>query len=287
MISVLRQNLPAAGDLEVLVIDNTRERSAHDWVARLQAQDARVRYLHEPAPGISHARNAGVMNAAGDFLAFLDDDEIAAPDWLDTLYQALQDHHGDIATGPVHPVFEDEDSLDWDPHPFFHGAREKLATGAPLEAARTGNILFRTASCFDGAPPFDPGFGLSGGEDTDLTHRLHLAGRKIIWVADAHVREFWPPEKSSLSAFLRRKRVTARNTTRARVGASPSPVQAVLGLCAKSVVQLLIFVPLAALTYFPDRQRFAACAMHVNSALGKLTFWYRTGYYRANKEPAS
>jgi len=284
---VLAQSLDRPDVLEVLVVDNTHEKGAQDWVKTLQHEDPRVRYVHEASPGISHARNSGVLNAGGDYLAFLDDDEVAEPDWLVKLHDALEKHGADIGTGPVHPVFENSEMLDWDPTPFFYGTRENLPTGAPLEAARTGNILFRVDACFDGTPPFDPAFGKSGGEDTDLTHRLFRQGRKIIWVADASVREYWPAEKSSLSSFLRRKRVTARNTTRARIGASPGKLRAIAVLVAKSLVQLAVFTATAAITYFLDRQQFAASALHIHSALGKLTFWHRTGYYRPNKEPTA
>ncbi|CTQ55891.1 putative glycosyltransferase EpsJ [Roseibium album] len=287
MKSVLAQHLSHSGDLEVLVVDNTADRDAQGWIMALQGQDPRIRYIHAAEPGISHARNIGILNANGDFLAFLDDDETAAPDWLSSLHQALETHGADIGTGPVHPVFEDKDTLDWDPTPFFYGAREELPTGAHRDSARTGNILFRVSTCFNGTPPFNPSFGKSGGEDTELTHRLFLAGRKIIWVTDANVQEFWPAEKSSLSAFLRRKRVTARNTTRARIGASPKKLPAIVALVAKSLVQLAIFALPALGTYSFDRQRFAACALHLNSALGKLTYWYRTDYYQANHETQS
>lgn len=285
--SVLAQQLDHPDEMEVLVVDNTPDQKAQSWIAGLQDEDSRVRYVHEAVPSISSARNSGVLNAKGDFLAFLDDDETAERDWLAKLHQALQTHGADIGTGPVHPVFEDKDALDWDPTPFFYGEREKLSTGALREAARTGNILFRVATCFDDTPPFDPSFGKSGGEDTDLTHRLYLAGRKIIWVADADVQEFWPAERSSLSAFLRRKRVTARNTTRARIGASPAKTRLIAVTVAKSVVQLFLFALPAAATCFVNKQRFAAYALHIQSALGKLTYWYRTGYYQPDKEPSA
>jgi len=285
--SALAQQLGETDEMEVLVVDNTPDQQARSWIGDLENEDKRVRYVHEAGPGISNARNGGVLNAKGDFLAFLDDDETAAPDWLAKLHQALESHAADIGTGPVHPIFENKDTLDWDPEPFFYGEREKLPTGALREAARTGNILFRVATCFDGTPPFDPSFGKSGGEDTDLTHRLYLAGRKIIWVADADVQEFWPAEKSSLSAFLRRKRVTARNTTRARIGASPAKTRLIAVTVAKSVVQLFVFALPAAATCFVNKQRFAAYALHIQSALGKLTYWYRTGYYQSDKEPSA
>jgi succinoglycan biosynthesis protein ExoM len=277
--SVYGQRLPGGLSLELIVVDNTPDGNARTWVEGLSGLEPRPRYVHETRAGISHARNAGVAAASGEFLAFIDDDETAEPDWLENLHRALLIHGADMGTGPVLPVFEDKPALGWDPTPFFFGKREAMATGGQLQAARTGNIMFRVATCFDGTPPFDPRLGRSGGEDTDFTHGLYRKGRKIIWVADAVVHEFWPQAKASLPAFLRRKLVTARNTTHVRITRDPRPMPAFLAIVPKALAQLVIFSPLAAVSYPFSRQFYARCAMQVMSALGKLTFWQRAGYY--------
>lgn len=277
--SVYAQRLPEGLVLEMIVVDNTADGNARGWVETLSALQPAPRYVHEPKSGISHARNSGVAAARGEFLAFIDDDETAEQDWLANLHRALMLHQADMGTGPVLPVFENKPALGWDPLPFFFGKREAMQTGGQLQAARTGNIMLRVATCFDGTPPFDPRLGRSGGEDTDFTHRLYRKGRKIIWVADAVIHEFWPQSKTTLPAFLRRKLVTARNTTFVRISHNPRPVPAFLAMAPKALAQLAIFSPLAALSYPFSRQTYARCAMQVMSALGKLTFWQRAGYY--------
>lgn len=277
--SVYAQILPAGLDYEMIVVDNTADGNARTWVASLAHLEPAPRYVHQPSPGISHARNAGVAAATGGYIAFIDDDETAEPDWLACLYRAVVAHGADIGTGPVHPVFENKASLGWDPAPFFYGKREALPTGGVLQTARTGNMMLRAATCFDGTPPFNPRLGRSGGEDTDFTYGLHRKGRKIIWVADAVIHEFWPETKASLPAFLRRKLVTARNTTLVRIAHDTRPLAAVVAMAGKAVLQLVIFSPLAAASYPFSRQAYARSAMQVMSALGKLTFWLRAGYY--------
>lgn len=277
--SVYAQRLPVSLPYEMIVVDNSPSGEARGWVEALTGLRPAPVYIHEPRAGISHARNAGVAASRGEYLAFIDDDEIAEPDWLANLHRALLSHDADIATGPVLPVFENRSALGWDPLPFFFGKREAMATGAELQAARTGNIMLRVATCFDGTPPFDPRLGRCGGEDTDFTHRLYRDGRRIIWVADAVIHEFWPNEKAALPAFLRRKLVTARNTTLVRITRDPRRVRAVLLMAGKALAQLVVFLPLAAASYPVHRQVHARFAMQVMSALGKLTFWQRTGYY--------
>src|SRR6266481_5515722 len=76
--SVLRQTVT---DFEVLVIDDG---SATDVLPLLDAlHDGRIRYFrHESNRGEAAARNTGIINARGAYLAFLDDDDEWLPEKL-------------------------------------------------------------------------------------------------------------------------------------------------------------------------------------------------------------
>jgi len=84
--SVLRQRQV---DLEVIVID---EASTDDTAALLATLgDARVRVIHHDRPhGVSAARNRGAAEAHGEWLAFVDDDDLWAPDKLGQQIHAAQ-----------------------------------------------------------------------------------------------------------------------------------------------------------------------------------------------------
>jgi glycosyltransferase involved in cell wall biosynthesis len=90
--SVAASRLPGGVEWEVLVIDNnstdnTRE-VAEDFCRRYPDH---FRYVFEPQPGKSFALNTGVREAQGDVLAFVDDDVIVDPNWLQGLTAALHD----------------------------------------------------------------------------------------------------------------------------------------------------------------------------------------------------
>jgi glycosyltransferase involved in cell wall biosynthesis len=74
---------------EVIVVDNA---SINDATAQYVAQlrDPRVRALAEPVPGLSVARNAGILAARGDVVAFTDDDVVVDPMWLRWFGHAIQ-----------------------------------------------------------------------------------------------------------------------------------------------------------------------------------------------------
>ncbi len=81
---------------EVLVVDNNSSDQTHRVIEDCCLRcSGRFRYLFEPRPGKSHALNAGIREARGDILAFIDDDVIAEPAWLQTLTSAL--HTGEWA----------------------------------------------------------------------------------------------------------------------------------------------------------------------------------------------
>ncbi len=78
---------------EIIVVDNN---STDDTAARMRAfvdrAAGRVRYLHEREPGVSAARNAGAAAARGAVIAFVDDDVVAHPGWLEALAHAYHSH---------------------------------------------------------------------------------------------------------------------------------------------------------------------------------------------------
>jgi len=81
---------------EVLVVDNGSEDHTRQ-VAHEMANGTDIRYVYEPVPGLSRARNAGLDNVRGDYVAFLDDDALAAPDWMEKFLAAFEESSPDVA----------------------------------------------------------------------------------------------------------------------------------------------------------------------------------------------
>ena len=78
LMSALRQEGVA---LEVIVVDDGSSDGTAEMLAALT--DRRVRVVHhETAQGVSAARNRGIEEARGEWIAFLDDDDLWAPDKL-------------------------------------------------------------------------------------------------------------------------------------------------------------------------------------------------------------
>jgi glycosyltransferase involved in cell wall biosynthesis len=73
--------------LEVIVVDDGSTDRTRDVVERIS--DPRVRYVHQQNAGLSAARNTGIRHARGDFLSYLDSDDLFLPDKLRVLLGAF------------------------------------------------------------------------------------------------------------------------------------------------------------------------------------------------------
>lgn len=102
--SVEASVLPQSVEWEILVVDNNSTDQTREVAAQFCKQDPRrFRYLFEAQPGLSSARNTGIREARGRILAFVDDDVIVEPNWLQNLTAALQSDKWAGAGGRVIP----------------------------------------------------------------------------------------------------------------------------------------------------------------------------------------
>jgi glycosyltransferase involved in cell wall biosynthesis len=84
---------------EVIVIDNEPSEQARAIVAKAaEGTDVPVAYHVEDRKGLSSARNSGSARSRGDFVAFLDDDAVAAPHWL-TSFATIVNQYGALVVG--------------------------------------------------------------------------------------------------------------------------------------------------------------------------------------------
>jgi glycosyltransferase involved in cell wall biosynthesis len=165
--SVLRQE---DVDFEVIVVD---EASTDGTAAFLSTvDDARVRVIrHDQPRGLSAARNHGAAEARGEWLAFVDDDDLWAPDKLVRQLEAAQKANSDwVYTG----------SVNIDGRRITHGAaplppEEAVAALQRYNAIPGGgsNVVLRQ-SAWRRIGPFDVRF--QGGEDWDMWIRMAKRG---------------------------------------------------------------------------------------------------------------
>jgi glycosyltransferase involved in cell wall biosynthesis len=195
----------------IIVVDNDRLESARDIVSEVsETSPILMKYYAEHEQNISLARNMAVHNATGDYIAFIDDDEIPENQWLLTLYNAIKKYKADGILGPVKPLYEEEPP-DWIVKGKFYD-RPSYATGLVIDwkKGRTGNVLLKINifSCGNDCM-FDPAFG-SGAEDQDFFRRQIERGRKFVWCNEAVAYEYVSPTRWKRNFMLKRALVRGR-----------------------------------------------------------------------------
>lgn len=76
-------------DYEVVVVDDGSTDNSANIVRKLSNE--KIRLISQPNGGVSAARNAGIMAAKGDYIAFLDADDLWAPNYLEILAALIKD----------------------------------------------------------------------------------------------------------------------------------------------------------------------------------------------------
>ena len=202
--SLRDQVVPAGYQLTILVIDNSADALLRERFVDLPAGGLDVHCIHEPVKGIPFARNAAIsysLEAKADWIAFLDDDELAPRQWIARLIQCHETRSADVVVGGVQRAKTREEAI----------ALARSFTSAAdfqrmpvVKTAVTSNVLFDAR--FVREPiglRFDEGM-VFGGSDREFFMRAVMAGAKIIQAESELVFEFWPAERIKPIYILQR-----------------------------------------------------------------------------------
>lgn len=86
-------------DLEIIVVNDGSTDRTLDIINRHAATDPRIRVISQPNGGLSAARNAGLDAATGEWIVFVDGDDMLLPDSLSHLLKITEDTRADIVCG--------------------------------------------------------------------------------------------------------------------------------------------------------------------------------------------
>jgi glycosyltransferase involved in cell wall biosynthesis len=197
---------------EVIVIDNNSTDQTHTIVDEFLGYP-NFRYYLEIQQGLSYARNRGLTEAKGLYIAYLDDDVLAPPEYCGTAIGLIEKTqlHLDGFGGPLFPFyttpkpdwFEDQYAIQMgkkgepyylEPGQSFIGANMvwdqkllKLINGFRVDLGYIGDVEFL-------------------GEETDAFIRAwqQKASARFLNSPDLSVKHWCPPEKMTLSNRIRR-----------------------------------------------------------------------------------
>jgi GT2 family glycosyltransferase len=211
--ALARQDYPR---FEFTVVDSSSG-GERENTARI-AREFGAKYLPEPRPGLSLARNTGIAAAAGEIIAFTDDDCIPAPDWLARSLGNFADPEVWACTGRVLPCGTDNisglfeqvagqdlgkqkrefrgEDVRFGPGLLLANAGKvfaghmKASAPAPFGIGHGSSLMFRRAA-FENLGGFNQRFGagapLKGCDDIEMLYRVLKSGHKVVYEPAATV----------------------------------------------------------------------------------------------------
>lgn len=93
-------------NLEIILVDDGATDFSGVMCDQWQERDPRVRVIHKTNGGLSSARNAGLAAASGDYITFVDSDDLLDLDICKVLYEDMHDNNADIAICDASHIFD-------------------------------------------------------------------------------------------------------------------------------------------------------------------------------------
>lgn len=199
---------PPHTQLRFLVVDNNSSDSTAQVIRTYTENKAnQVYYLFEAKQGRHHALNTGIADSSADILAFFDDDERIASNWLECIVQAFsEDDKLDYLGGPVRPDWA-ASAPDWLPLPAYGGVLGIIDNGPKarrygekgFEAMPTGGNFAIRKTVLDRCGPYSPEFMYH--EDLYLYKQLIKLKAKGLYLPALEVFHCIPPKRLSKAYF--------------------------------------------------------------------------------------
>jgi succinoglycan biosynthesis protein ExoM len=281
LLDTIYNQLSFPGPVEIVVVDNDEFGSADPVLNKFVGRNPRLRRFRVPVQNISLSRNKAVAEARGRWIAMIDDDEQPTRTWLDRLYICAIENDADAVFGPVIPKFP-KSAPEWIvAGKFFERPRHRTGTRAVPDDTRSGNVLIRADVITSIPGPFDPEFGLTGGEDSKLFDSLLAEGLRFFWCDDAEVLEILPEDRLTLRWLLERRFLTGQTYARILFDRDASKRKNRVSkfyFFSRSIVLLFSAVFLAIITAPTGKINFSKWLLVSATQTGKISSLFQAKY---------
>lgn len=263
-------------NLKILVLDNNPEPIEQDSIQDLSAKfDHHIDYIHEPNPGVSNARNTA-MEAVQDYryIAFLDDDMCAGPDWLSSLISTSQAYSAGLVFGPTQAEMPNHD----DPRnrymrPFFERLIDKKEDGLIDVTLGMGGCLLDLNYCQLPTPFFNPSLNEHGGEDDIFFDHLKLTGTRVAWSVNAVSYEIVPESRTTPEYIWKRNFGYGQGPARIQASRGIKGLAGILYFMTTGLLQLVVFLPQLLIRKVFNAPSYTKYQALTARAVGKI-FWH-------------
>lgn len=271
-----------APSFEVLLVDNDSGQSCAPIALHLEREaNVPFRYAVEGAAGVANARNTAVSLAKGAFIAFLDDDEVAKPNWLADLVAVQNETKADVVFGPIEARLPEAAA---EPRSYFQLFFSRILEGESRLIDKPygcGNSLLKRETVLKGLTPFNPCTNETGGEDDLLWQDVRTWGGTFAWAKDAWVYEDVPESRASWSYLTKRSFAYGHNTTAQWADGAQASYAKVAYSMARGVLQTIAMAPIALVLWLVRHDKRAWAFDKMVRGLGKVLWFgpFKVGFY--------
>ncbi|WP_279006226.1 glycosyltransferase family 2 protein [Thomasclavelia cocleata] len=94
-------------NIEIILIDDGASDNSGIICDRWQKKDSRIKVIHKTNGGLSSARNVGIEHANGEYLMFIDSDDIVSDELCRILIEMMKNNDADISICNAKHIFDD------------------------------------------------------------------------------------------------------------------------------------------------------------------------------------
>ena len=213
--SLEKTETPENTEIELVIVDNACSDDTYQTIEEYTPKSKfKITPLKEPKKGKTFALNTAIKKAAGNLLAFIDDDHIVSPGYFKAICSALEDYPDcNLFCGRITPNWDgsepawvhDDTSYPIRPFPIpnfnmgDHVLEVQLDKGMFIPGA--GNLVIKK-SVFENVGLFSEGFGpkghnLRGGEDLEFVRRALKQGERLVYFPE--ILQYHQVDKKNLN----------------------------------------------------------------------------------------
>ena len=187
---------------EVIICDDSIDQKTTELIKDISCWPFKITIVYTGSSNAGIARNACLKQCSHEFIAFIDDDEVASESWLSDYLLNAKNLSADALFGRVDAIYP-ENTPSWirAAKPFFKcpGKEGKIIT-----SGTTANVFMRRKPLVDSGVTFPQNTGKSGGEDTIFFANLASKGMRLMAAESSVTYEIVPLDRLSVKSLFKR-----------------------------------------------------------------------------------
>lgn len=242
MLGSLAHQTLSSEKFEVLIINNNSSDNTDAVIEKFRSAhpNLQIRNIFESKQGLSNARNTAFSEAIGDYIIYIDDDEIMRPDFLESYFDSIQMNGAYTVLGGrivIHPIANKPKWFGPNMEGWYsiydHGEvsfdiTQEMVDKKEIELPVGGNFAIRV-SFLKEIGGFDPKLGrnkdqLLSGEETKVFQEVLRRGLKILYEPRAIVEHVIEPERLTYAHVQEKFFLAGQSSCRLKYEQIPRPL---------------------------------------------------------------